>query len=97
MWQKIKTYGIAIAIPLAIGGLSALLTAGSMDIYDRINQPFLAPPSWAFPVAWTILYILMGVSSGIIWEMKDAPEEDRRRAFIFYGLSLVVNFFWSII
>ncbi len=97
MWQKVKTYGIAIAIPLAIGGLSALLTASSMDIYDRVNQPFLAPPSWLFPVAWTILYILMGVSSGMIWEMKNAPEEDRRRAFIFYGLNLIVNFFWSII
>ncbi len=97
MWQKIKIYGISIAIPLAVGGLSALITSGSMDIYDRINQPFLAPPSWLFPVAWTVLYILMGISSGMIYEMKGAADEDRKRAFLFYVISLIVNFFWSII
>ena len=40
MWQKIKNYGIGIAIPLAVGGLAAFITRNSMDIYDKINQPF---------------------------------------------------------
>lgn len=96
MWQKIKVYGIGIIIPLAIGGLSALITRDSMDIYDKINQPFLAPPSWVFPVAWTILFILMGVSSAMIYQ-ADAPVEDKKKAFRLYGINLVVNFFWSII
>lgn len=96
MWQKIKVYGIGIAIPLAVGGLSAFITRDSMDIYDKINQPFLAPPSWVFPVAWTILFILMGVSSAMIYE-SDAPAEDKKKAFRLYGVNLVVNFFWSII
>lgn len=97
MWQKIKVYGIAIAIPLAVGGLSALLTRNSMDIYDRINQPFLAPPSWVFPVVWSVLFILMGVSSAMIYESNAASTDDKRRALILYGINLVVNFFWSII
>lgn len=97
MWQKIKTYGISIAIPLAVGGLSALITRNSMDIYDQINQPFLAPPSWLFPVVWTILFILMGVSVGLIYEAKNAKPEDKKKAFILYGVNLVLNFLWSII
>ena len=96
MWQKIKVYGIGIIIPLAIGGLSAFITRDSMDIYDKINQPFLAPPSWVFPVAWTILFILMGISSAMIYQ-ADAPTEDKKKAFRLYGINLVVNFFWSII
>ncbi len=96
MWQKIKVYGIGIAIPLAIGGLAAFLTRNSMDIYEEINQPFLAPPSWVFPVAWTVLFILMGISSAMIYE-ADAPTDDKKRAFWLYGINLVVNFFWSII
>ena len=96
MWQKIKVYGIGIIIPLAIGGLSAFITRDSMDIYDKINQPFLAPPSWVFPVAWTILFILMGISSAMIYR-ADAPMEDKKKALRLYGINLVVNFFWSII
>ena len=97
MWQKIKTFGIAIAIPLAVGGLSAFITRNSMGIYDKINQPFLAPPSWLFPVVWTILYILMGVSTGLIYRDKNSSTEDKRKAFVLYGLNLFLNFFWSII
>ena len=97
MWQKVKIYGIAIAIPLAVGGLSALLTRDSMDIYNEINQPFLAPPSWLFPVVWTVLYILMGISTGMIYEEKWPDTEERRKSFWLYGINLGVNFAWSII
>lgn len=97
MWQKVKVFGIGIAIPLAIGGLAAFLTRNSMDIYEQINQPFLAPPSWVFPVVWTILYVLMGVSSALIYENKDGAVEDKKHAFRLYALSLAVNFLWSII
>lgn len=97
MWQKVKVFGVGIAIPLAIGGLAAFLTRNSMDIYEQINQPFLAPPSWVFPVVWTILYVLMGVSSALIYENKDGAVEDKKRAFRLYALNLAVNFLWSII
>ena len=97
MWQKIKVYGTAIAIPLAVGGLSALITKDSMDMFDKINQPFLSPPSWLFPVVWTVLYILMGISIGMIYESNNGTKEDKKKAFVLYGLNLMVNFFWSII
>ena len=59
-WNKIKKIIIAILIPLIIGGISAFLTKHAMNNFKNLNQPILSPPSWLFPIAWTILYILMG-------------------------------------
>jgi len=53
---------ICWAIPLAVGGLAALLSGG-MSSYKIMNQPPLSPPAWVFPVVWTILYLLMGEAS----------------------------------
>ena len=97
MWQKVKIYGVNIAIPLAVGGLAAFLTRNSMDIYEKINQPFLAPPAWLFPVVWTVLYILMGVSAAMVYGNAGASADDKKRALRLYGINLVVNFLWSII
>lgn len=59
----IKQFAIAIAIPVTLGALAAFLTRGNMNIYDDIVVPPLAPPMKLFPIAWTILYILMGIRS----------------------------------
>lgn len=52
-----------IAIPLAVGGISALLTKDSMDVFAALDKPPLSPPGWVFPVVWTILFVLMGIAS----------------------------------
>lgn len=85
---------IAILIPLFVGGFSALLTGADMDVYDTMTRPFLAPPSWLFPIAWTILYVLMGISSYFVY-VSDADPIKKRRALIFYIAQLVMNLFWS--
>ena len=92
-WQPII---LSIALPLAVGGLSALLTRGSMEHFSRLNQPPLSPPGWLFPVVWTALYILMGVASFLVWR-SPAPVADKRKALGLYGAQLIVNFFWSVI
>ena len=91
-WKKLL---ICIAIPLAVGGLSALFTSGNMDLYNEINQPSLAPPGWVFPVVWTILYVLMGIALYIVVITK--TRDDKRRAIISFGVQLFFNFFWSIL
>lgn len=95
MWQKIKPYVISIAIALAVGGLSAVFTSGNMNMYDTLNRPPLSPPMWLFPVVWSILFVLMGVSSAMVYVKKD--ETDVSGALKVYSLQLIVNFFWSII
>lgn len=95
--QRIKLYAIAIAIPLTVGIMSALLTRNNMQIYSELKIPPLAPPSWIFPVVWTILYVLMGISSAMICEKRDESPYAVTDALCFYILSLAFNFAWSII
>ena len=87
---------LCLVIPLAVGGLSSLVTQGSMDAYSGMNQPPLAPPGWVFPVVWTVLFILMGMASYLVLT-SGKDREDIRQALRLYGLQLAVNFFWSIL
>lgn len=97
MWKKkIKTYVIAILIPLAVGGLAAFLTRNNMNLYDEINKPPLAPPAIVFPIVWTILYTLMGVSNGRIWVKRSRNPEAAVDGLFTYGIQLFFNFFWSL-
>lgn len=87
---------ISIVISLGVGGLSAFFTRNSMDTYKKYNLPLLAPPGFIFPIVWTILFILMGISAYIIFT-SDAESREKTNALFLYGLQLVLNFFWSII
>ncbi|MDO4744104.1 MAG: TspO/MBR family protein [Clostridia bacterium] len=91
-----KALIVSILIPLGVGALAAFLTGGNMEIFDTIQKPPLSPPGWLFPVVWTILYTLMGISSYLVYT-SNAPKEKIRGALTLYGLQLAVNFFWSII
>lgn len=93
MKPNIKKLLICLAIPLAIGGLSTLLSGGMSD-YRALNQPPLAPPGWLFPVVWTILYLLMGYASYRVLLSGKHPETIRQ-ALIVYGIQLFLNFLWS--
>lgn len=90
---KRKTLIFCIAVPLAVGALSALLTRNGMQTFASLNKPKLAPPGWLFPAAWTILYILMGIASYPVVTSR----KPNGAALITYGLQLIFNFFWSII
>lgn len=84
---------ICIAIPLIVGAVSALLTQNSMETFQLIEQPPLSPPAWLFPVVWTILYTVMGISSYLILQSGEDREEIRK-ALTIYAYQLVVNFLW---
>ncbi len=89
--SKIKIYVKSILIPVIIGGLVGLIISGAID-YNTLQKPFLSPPSILFPIMWTILYILMGVSYGIL-ESKSL--KDSKSKIIYYS-QLFVNAMWSI-
>jgi len=89
-WKNLVT---CLVIPLTVGSLSALLTQNSMETFNSITKPGIAPPGWLFQVVWTILYILMGIASYLVLT-SGKPNDD---ALIVYGIQLVFNFFWSII
>ena len=92
---------IAIAIPLAVGMLSSFITKDAMMSFNAMKKPPLAPPGILFPIAWTILYILMGISSYIIY-VYDAKNDAsslnlKNKCLLLYAIQLIFNFFWSII
>ena len=86
----------AVLLPLAVGGLAALLTGSAMESYSLAETPPLSPPGWVFPTAWTLLYMLMGTASYIV-AVSAASKERRDRALSFYLLQLAVNFAWPVI
>ena len=96
MLMKIKNKSsliISILIPIAVGTLSALFS-GRMSLYSQINKPSLSPPGFIFPIVWIILYILMGISSYLVYK-SDNP--NKKNALKTYAIQLFFNFWWSII
>lgn len=96
-----KAFIISILIPLAVGALAGFLTMGGMESFKTLNQPPLSPPAWLFPVAWTILYILMGISSYLIYVSETTNKNTREnigksQALSTYGYQLIVNFLWPV-
>ena len=93
--QNIKTLIIAIIIPLLVGFISFLLTKDGISNYsNNLIKPSFAPPSYLFGIVWTILYILMGISSYIIY---NDISSHKNICLLIYGLNLVLNFLWPII
>ncbi len=95
--RTLKPYLVSCFISLGVGIISAVATSGSMDIYDRIAKPTLSPPSILFPIVWTVLYILMGISAARIYLNRELKPVEVKDALSVYGMSLVANFVWSII
>lgn len=91
---KLKPLVISLLITLGGGGLVAFLTRNSMDTYSNIIQPNLAPPPTVFPIVWTILYILLGISAYMIYESKSHL---KTKALLVYGMQLLLNFIWPFV
>ena len=89
--SKFRIYAPAIALSLLSGAAIGLLTSGSMD-FDMLKKPPLSPPAILFPIVWTILYVLMGVSYGLV---KDRSTPDSTDSLVYY-LQLGVNLLWPV-
>ena len=87
MKRKYLRLAACIAIPLILGGISALAVKGSMAEYAMIEQPPLSP------AVWSVLYVLMGAASYIVL-CSGAPLYERRSALKLYAVQLVVNVLW---
>ena len=85
--NKFKLF-IDILIPVAIGGFISLIINPYVD-YNSLVQPPLSPPSIVFPIVWTILYVLMGIS---YYLLKNSSKKEK----IIYFVQLGVNALWSL-
>ncbi len=88
---------IAVAVCLCIGFFSGFATQSSIDTwYATLNKPFFNPPNWIFAPVWTILYILMGISAGIVWS-KGFYHKWVQTAMYHFLFQLLLNGLWSIV
>ena len=83
---------INIFIPLILGSIVGLSLMNSFDFYQTLERPFFAPPNWIFPVVWTVLYLLMGISYYIV-----SNKEKNQLVKQIYNLQLFFNLLWPII
>ena len=103
MNKRLKIYIKSILLPLVVGGIVGLLISKSID-YNTLQKPPLSPPSIAFPIAWTVIYILMGISFGILKNQfynNISVLNDKGVNFLstnqLYYIQLLVNALWSVI
>lgn len=89
--KKIKIYAKSIAIPVVIGAIIGFIISKGID-YNVLIKPKFAPPSIAFPIVWSILYIIMGISYGIL-KSNDLTDKDIDSI---YYIQLFFNEMWSI-
>ena len=94
--QNIVTLIFYIATAELAGGISALLTGGFKDFFEKYEQPPLLPPQWLFPVVWVLLYGIMGFSAYLIHTVE-ADSISRKNALTLYWAQLAVNCSWSIV
>lgn len=87
---------ISLIIPLTLGLIVYLLIPNMKALYETFEKPFFALPSIAFPIAWTILYILMGIASYKVY-IKKYENIDVSSALFVYEIQLLLNILWSFI
>ena len=86
---------VTVPAIVLLGSLSGYLSNSgySTPWFEALTKPAFMPPGWVFGLAWTILYILIGLSFAMLLHAKGA--EKRERAIILFGLMLAINFAWS--
>lgn len=93
-FRTVITLIICVAIPLIVGGVASIITRSAMISFDSMVKPPLAPPAWLFPIAWTVLYVLMGIASFLIYRSSD---DSHYIGMVVYVLQLIFNFVWSLL
>ncbi len=87
-----------VVVCLTIGFLGSLITQQSVTTwYPTLEKPFFNPPNWLFAPVWTILYILMGIAAGFVWNKLETDKEAVKKALLFFGVQLLLNLFWSFV
>jgi tryptophan-rich sensory protein len=95
--NQILVLVVSLALPLAAGLVGALFTTPAIPgWYAALSKPSITPPAWVFGPAWTLLYVLMGLSLFLVVRSGLSMHEVRWGMLLF-AAQLVVNVFWSMV
>jgi tryptophan-rich sensory protein len=79
-----------------IGYLSGMVTRDSITTwYPTLIKPVFNPPNWIFAPVWSLLYIMMGIAAGRIWNQIQQEEKQVKKAMTFFVIQLALNALWS--
>ena len=95
--KKFFAYLLFIVGACITGLAAAFLIRDSVGIYQDVKTPFFAPPGFLFPVVWTVLYILMGISAAKVWLGREKNKNEADKGLLLYAGSLTANFIWCIV
>jgi tryptophan-rich sensory protein len=94
--NKIVKIIIALIICLAVGYSASTVTRPSVESwYPTLVKPVFNPPNWIFMPMWTLLYILMAVAAGLVWDKIKEQTEEVKKALLFFIIQLTLNAIWS--
>lgn len=92
---KAKTYLLPVGLCLAVGLLSSWATRPAIESwYVYLHKPFFTPPNWLFAPVWLVLYVMMGVAAGLIWN-EGWNKKAVKKALYIFALQLLLNAAWS--
>lgn len=91
--KKVVPIIVFVALCLIAGYVSRVLQAFSLEFwYPALIKSPLSPPDVAFPIVWAILYVLMGISAGLMWGVSSIYS---RLLVTLFSLQLLLNILWS--
>jgi len=94
--NKITRIVIAIIVCLTVGYSSSTVTKTGVETwYPTIVKPFFNPPNWVFMPVWTLLFVLMGVAAGLVWDKIKEQNAEVKKALGFFLIQLALNVIWS--
>jgi benzodiazapine receptor len=87
---------VMIVTCVVIGYISGQATREGVAIwYPALKKPVFNPPNSIFAPVWTILYVLMGIAAGLVWDRIDIQKETVRKGITFFWVQLALNALWS--
>lgn len=94
--NKIAKIAIALVVCLMVGYSASMVTRPSVETwYPTIIKPVFNPPNWIFMPVWTLLYVLMAVAAGLVWDKIKEQNAEVKKALGFFLVQLILNAVWS--
>ncbi len=83
---------------IGVGYLSGMATQSSVTTwFPTLTKPSFNPPSWVFAPVWSLLYMMMGIAAGLVWNRIDYEKGAVKKALVFFVIQLALNALWSIL
>ena len=94
--NKITRIILVVVVCLSIGYMSGVVTRSAITTwYPTLIKPSFNPPNWIFAPVWSLLYVMMGVAAGLVWDRIDTNKEGVKKALFFFAIQLILNALWS--